>query len=166
MNTHKILISNDTGRIILPIYVIDDPRPCPPDATWMEIDPDTSIYKHYVGLEDVHHLDIEATYWDFETNAWIEVPTSGGPSYEKTRFNRNELLKQTDKVFAKVTDPVEIQQWITYRQQLRTMFDGLPEDFDWNEIIFPRTPMDIKALKDKAAAGDAFAIEIVTRDNL
>jgi len=40
------------------------------------------------------------------------------------------------------------------------------EGFDYATIIFPRTPTDIQALKDKAAAGDAEAQAIIKRDGL
>lgn len=164
--THKVLVSKDTGRIIFPVHDANDPRPCPPDAEWIFLVPGTAAHKLLVADEDVSHLDMEATYWDFNAKAWVEVATTSLPSKERTKFNRNELLKSTDKVFANVTDPEEIEQWKAYREGLRTMFDNLPDDFDYNMIVFPRNPMDIKALKEKAAAGDPEAIEIVQRDNL
>jgi hypothetical protein len=40
------------------------------------------------------------------------------------------------------------------------------EGFNYSTVIFPRTPRDIQALKDKAAAGDLEAQEIVQRDGL
>lgn len=164
--THKILVSKETGRIIEPVYPIDDPRPEPLDCKWIELVPGTAAHKCYVTNEDVSHLDMAATYWDFETGEWVEVPTSSVPSKARTKYNRNELLKSTDRVFATCTDPEEIALWLDYRQKLRTMFDNLPEDFDYNMIVFPRNPADIRALREKAAAGDQEAIEIIKRDGL
>lgn len=164
--THKILVSKETGKMIFPVHLADDPRPTPLDAEWIFLVPESAAYKYLVSFEDVSHLDMEETYWDFSTESWVEVPSKAVPTLARTKFNRNELLKQTDRVFAQVTDPEEIEQWITYRKGLRELFDSLPEDFDLNMIVFPRTPNDIKALKEKAAAGDPEAIEIVKRDGL
>lgn len=164
--THKVLVSKETGRIIAPVHTIDDPRPEPLDCSWIPLVPGTAAHKLFVANEDVGHLNMDLTYWNFETEAWVEVPATSIPTKEKTKANRDELLKASDRVFALCTDPVEIEQWKSYRQGLRTMFDNLPDDFDYNMIVFPRTPADIKALKDKAAAGDQEAIEIVQRDNL
>lgn len=166
--THKILVNKETGKLMQPVYKIDDPRPCPLDAEWIEIQPGTALHNHYCVEPpiDVSHLDLDEMYWDFQSQTWIEVDTDKLPSYEKTKFNRNELLKQSDRVFATVTDPVEIEGWKKYRQELRDMFVGKSADYDWNMVVFPRTPIDIAELKRKAAEGDAEAAEIVLRDNL
>lgn len=166
--THKILVSNDTGKVLHPAYEIDHPRPCPPDCTWIPLKPEEALYNHYCidPPVDVSHLDLNEIYWDFEGTGWVEVSTTSLPSYERSKFNRNELLKSTDKIVANCADPEELAGWILYRQQLRDMFKDLPFDYDWNMLVFPRTPTDIAALKEKAAAGDAEAAAIVLRDNL
>jgi hypothetical protein len=166
--THKILVSNDTGKVIHPAYEIDHPRPCPSDCTWIELKTGEALYNHYCidPPVDVAHLDLNEIYWDFEGSGWVEVPTTSLPSYEKSKFTRNELLKGSDLRVATCTDPVELEAWKLYRQQLRDMFKDLPLDYDWNMLVFPRRPQDIAALKEKAAAGDAEAAAIVLRDNL
>lgn len=166
--THKILVSNDTGKVIHPAYELSHPRPCPPDCTWIELAEGEALYNHYCMNPpgDVSHLDINEIYWDFEGSGWVEVPTTSLPSYEMSKFNRNEYLKGSDIKVATITDPVELAGWILYRQQLRDMFKDLPVDYDWNMLVFPRRPTDIAALKEKAAAGDAEAAAIVLRDNL
>jgi hypothetical protein len=164
--THKVLVSKDTGRIQFPVYTIDDPRPCALDCEWHYLTPGTAAHTHLVLKEDVSHLDMEKTYWDFEANEWVEVPSSSFPTFEMVKYSRNEMLRASDKVFAKLTDSAEIQAWVDYRQQLRTMFDNIPANFNWATIVFPRNPRDIAALKEKAAQGDTEAIAIIERDGL
>lgn len=166
--THKILVNAETGKLIQPAYEIDHPRPCPPDAVWIEILPDTVLYKHYCidPPEDISHVDLAELYWDFEGKYWVEVETTSLPSFEKTKFNRNELLKDSDRIFVNLTDSAEIEGWKKYRQELRDMFVGKSDDYDWNMVVFPRTPVDIAELKRKAAEGDTEAAEIIVRDNL
>lgn len=79
---------------------------------------------------------------------------------------RNNLLVQSDLAIAELTDQTEIERWKVYRQQLRDFFVDKPDDYDYTQIIWPRTPKDIDALKEKAAAGDEIAQEIIQRDNL
>ena len=166
--THKILVSNDTGKVVHPAYEIDNPRPCPPDCTWIELVAGEVLHNHYCMNPpvDVSHIDINEIYWDFEGNGWVEVLSTSLPTYEKSKFNRNELLRTSDSKVANCTDPVELARWILYRQQLRDMFKDLPVDYDWNMLDFPRNPLDIAALKEKAAAGDTEAAAIILRDNL
>lgn len=166
--THKILVSNETGKVIHPAHLVDDPRPAPPDCTWINIKPGDVLYFNYCmdPPQSAGNIDLNELVWDFESQSWIEVLSESYPTYEKTKFNRNEFLKESDKIVATITDPTELQGWLTYRQQLRNMFVGLPDDFDWNEIVFPRTPNDIAELKRKAAAGDEEAAAIILRDNL
>ena len=164
--THKVLVSKETGTIRSQVYEIDNPRPCALDCEWVNLTPGTAAYKHLVANEDVSHLDMDKTYWDFTAQEWVEVATTALPSLIKSKTTRNHMLVLSDAVFQTLTDPVEIQAWVTYRQQLRTMFDGLPADYDWNMLVFPRSPKEIAALKDLAAAGNVEAIAIIERDNL
>ena len=165
---HKILVEKETGKIITPVYLIENERPAPPDCVWHTIEEGTWLYKHFSmdPPEDISHLSIEETFWDFEAEEWIEVPTASIPTFENTKRNRNELLKLSDRVFSTITDPVEVARWTTYRQQLRDAFVDLPVDFDWNMFVFPRTPTDIDELKRKAAEGDTEAAKIVKKDKL
>ena len=166
--THKILVNNDTGKVIHPPHLIDDPRPAPPDCTWVEIRPGDALYLNYCMDPPQHcgNVDLNELVWDFESNNWIEVLSQSFATYEKVKFARNELLKSSDRIFATLTDSAEIDAWKLYRQQLRDMFVNLPDDFDWNTIVFPRRPTDIAELKRLAAEGDAEAAAIVLRDNL
>lgn len=165
---HKILVEKDTGKVIHPAYPLYDPRPEPPDAVWVQIKPGDVLYHHYsmIPPQDAGNLDLNELYWDFETENWIESITDKEPTLSMVKFSRNELLKQTDKKLATITDPDELQSWIDYRQQLRDMFVGLPDDFRWSTIVFPRSPSDIAELKRLAAEGDPEAAAIVLRDNL
>jgi hypothetical protein len=80
---------------------------------------------------------------------------------------RNNFLVQSDSIIANITDLKEIERWKLYRQQLRTFFDDKPDNFDYiNDLIWPRTPIDIDALLQKAAEGDEEAISIIEKDNL
>ena len=80
---------------------------------------------------------------------------------------RNVRLAASDSIIAELTDEVEIARWVEYRQQLRDFFVGKPDNFDYeNNLIWPRTPQDIDALKERAAAGDAESAAIIARDNL
>jgi len=164
---YKILVSNEDGKFQGPVYPIDDGRPMPPDMTWIPVEEGTCVYKLFISTEDVSHLDMVNTYWDFEANEWIEVPT---PAQQATRDTvkgvRNALLKISDQHVVEETDPERLAQWLAYRDGLRNLFVGLPDDYDWTKIILPRTPDDIASLKEKAAAGDEEAAAIVLRDNL
>lgn len=80
---------------------------------------------------------------------------------------RNSRLAQSDIIIADLTDEVEIARWAEYRQKLRDFFNDKPDDFDYeHNLVWPRTPNDIDALKEKAAAGDTDAAAIIARDNL
>lgn len=165
---HKILVDKTTGKIQQPVHLIESKRPNPPDQIWIIIAPGTALYNHF-SMDpplDISHLDLDEIYWDFQGNAWVEVPTSKLPSFEAAKINRNEKLKVSDKIIADCTDPVEVSAWAKYRQDLRDLFVNIPEDFDWNMLVFPRDPTDIASLKAKAAAGDKEAADIITRDNL
>lgn len=166
--THKILIEKATGKIVPPVYTIDSERPEPPDCLWHIIQPGTWLWDHFCEdpPKDIGHIDIDNSYFDFESDQWNEVPSSSVPSFENAKFCRNELLKQSDRVVSKITDPAELAKWTTYRQQLRNMFVGIPEDFDWNMLVYPRSPDDIAELHRLAEAGDEEAQAIIQRDNL
>ena len=167
---HKILVSKETGKMIFPVHTIDDPRPEPLDAKWIPIDSVTApaLYGHFSmdPPNDASHIDLYETYWDFDLNEWVEVSAPEATNFEKVKFSRNELLKQSDKHIVDATSPEERAAWMLYRQQLRDMFVGTPPDFEWSKVIFPRNPVDIQTLKDLAAAGDTFAAEIIERDGL
>jgi len=166
--THKILLNKDTGKVVQPVYLVENERPEPPDCIWHFIEAGTWLHDHFCCDPpiDISHIDIEEAYFDFESNTWNEVPSSSVPSFSKTKFNRNELLKQTDRTISALTDIDKINSWALYRQQLRNMFVGVPEDVDWNMIVFPRNPDDIAVLKKLAAAGDADAAAIIKKDKL
>lgn len=166
--THKILVNNETGKILHPAYLINDPRPAPPDCTWVEIQPGDALYLNYCmnPPQNCGNVDLNELVWDFTSGTWIEVLSQSFATYERVKFARNELLKGSDRIFETITDPVEIEAWKLYRQQLRNMFVNLPDDFDWNTIIFPRKPTDIAELKRLAAEGDEEAAAIILRDNL
>jgi hypothetical protein len=166
MSQYKILVSKDNGTMIFPVYEASNPRPCPPDAEWVYLTPDSVPYKGLVANQDVSHIDLDKTHWDFSTQTWIEVASTSLPTLENAKRNRNEILKNTDKVFATISDPDEIAAWVKFREQLRTMFDDLPDDFDYNMLVFPRSPVDIKELKEEAAAGDTEAAAIIKREGL
>lgn len=88
------------------------------------------------------------------------------PTKEHNILVRNNLLAESDRIIADITDPVEIERWKLYRQQLRDFFVDKPGDFDYTKLVWPRTPKDIDALKEKAAQGDTVAQEIIERDGL
>ncbi len=166
--THKILVDNNTGKVIHPVYPIESERLAPPDCTWVKIYPGDVLYLNYCcnPPQNCGNIDLNELIWDFESENWIEVISESFATYEKVKFSRNEFLKQSDRVFANLTNQAEIDAWSAYRQQLRNMFVGLPDNFDWNKTIFPRTPTDISELKRLAAEGNAEAAAIVLRDNL
>lgn len=166
--THKILINKETGKISSPVYLIENKRPEPPDCIWHDIEKGTWLYNHFCCDPPINlsHMDINEAYWDFEAEEWIEVPTESYPTFEKTKINRNELLKNSDRIFVTLTNAAEIDAWKLYRQQLRDMFVNLPDNFDWNEIIFPRTPDDIAELHRLANEGNEEAANIILRDKL
>lgn len=166
--THKILVEKATGKIVQPVHTIDSERPEPPDCQWHIIEEGTWLWDHFCEdpPKDISHIDIDNSYLDFETGQWVEVPTSSLPSFENAKFCRNELLKQSDRTVSRITDPEELAKWTVYRQQLRNMFVGIPEDFDWNMLVFPRSPDDIAEIKRLAAEGDDEAQQILIRDNL
>ena len=245
--THKVLVSKDTGKLVDRVHDIDDPRPCPPDCTWVPLVPGTPFHKLFVTNEDVSHLNLDETYWDPVRNSWVEVVSVPVINKDMIRFSRNERLRDSDPIIATAKTAEEQTAWATYRQELRDMFhdlhthiehsvkftgyiagniltvvaveegqlkramhiegggvasntyitlhgDHLPnltgtgqtgtyeiepsqtlgsanspvslEGFDHSTLILPRTPLDIQALKEKAAAGDEEAAAIVLRDNL
>lgn len=88
------------------------------------------------------------------------------PTKEISKQIRNNLLVESDRVIKELRDDTQINQWVIYRQQLRTFFDKLPDDYDYEKIIWPRTPIDIDELHRKAAEGDAEAVKIIKRDKL
>ena len=84
---------------------------------------------------------------------------------EHNRLIRNHLLVESDLILAEQTDPVEIQRWQHYRSLLRDFFLDKPEDFDYeHDLIWPKTPTDIDALKTKAAEGNAEAKAILDKE--
>lgn len=89
---------------------------------------------------------------------------------EFAKFVRNNRLIHSDKVLSTLIDEnaseAEINRWVVYRQQLRDFFIDKPEDYDYEKLIWPRTPEDIDELKRKAAEGNQEAAQIVQRDNL
>lgn len=85
---------------------------------------------------------------------------------EFQKIVRNNLLVHSDQIISELTDETEINRWKLYRQQLRDFFVDKPADFNYEQLTWPRTPTDIDDLKEKAAAGDEIAIQIIQRDNL
>ena len=167
--THKILVNKYTGKIVQPVHEVTSEFPEPPDCVWKEIVPGTHLYGHFCvePPEDLSHLDINESYFNFQTNQWVEVAsTLQTGSIDQNKKIRNDLLKQSDVFLAEEFDPEIIQQWIDYRAKLRAVFDELADDFDHTTIVWPRTPRDIAELKKLAAAGDEEAIEIINRDGL
>lgn len=79
---------------------------------------------------------------------------------------RNNLLVQSDYIIKELYDDVQINRWVKYRQQLRTFFDNLPDNYNYSSIVWPRTPNDIDALYQLAAEGDAEAAKIIKKDKL
>lgn len=79
---------------------------------------------------------------------------------------RNNILVETDERLANITDPAEITRWENYRQQLRTFFDDKPEGYNFVGFSWPDSPDSIDGLKEKAAQGDAEAVEILKRKGL
>lgn len=161
--THKILVDNNTGKIRPPIHPINSDHVKPDETTWIPLEPGTSLYGHFCCEPpiDISHIDLDEIFWDFKQRAWVEVLSIKKPSLESHKQARNFLLKISDKIIADLLDPDDIQSWIDYRQQLRTMFDGLSADTDWNTIVFPRSPNDLKALQEKAAQGDSDSMSVL-----
>jgi hypothetical protein len=83
---------------------------------------------------------------------------------------RNNRLKDSDHVIANYIEEgntEEVNRWVEYRNNLRTFFDNIPDDFDYQkDLVWPRTPFDIDALHEKASQGDQEAIEIIQKDGL
>lgn len=168
MNTSfKILVDDTTGKIVSPIYPANDLRPEPPNETWITIQEGTLPYKAYISNEDISNIDLQNSYWDFSNSVWVEVPSPRTSISKATAvFARDARLIASDKVFENLTDTTEINAWIDYRQKLRTLFDNLPDNYNWNELVYPKSPDDIKALKEKALNGDEEAKLIIAKENL
>lgn len=86
------------------------------------------------------------------------------PTLEHSKIIRNHLLIDSDAIIAELIDPVEIQRWVHYRQLLRDFFVNKPADYDYEKLIWPKSPRDIDALKQKAQDGDADAQAILARE--
>lgn len=86
------------------------------------------------------------------------------PTLEHSKVIRDHLLIESDIIVADLTDSQEISRWVHYRQLLRDFFANKPADFDYEKIIWPKTPRDIDALKQKAAEGDADAAAILSKE--
>jgi hypothetical protein len=83
------------------------------------------------------------------------------------RTVRNNLLVHSDTVISELEDKIEIARWMEYRTKLRNFFIDKDETyFSNNKLIWPKTPTDIDALKNLAAAGDTEAQEIIQREGL
>lgn len=163
--THKILVSKETGKIVSPIYESSNTRPEPPDAVWVPVEPGSVIYKMYVSNDYFGKANPAETFWDFDDQHWVEVDAPS-PTLEMVKHSRNERLRLSDRIIGSVTDPAELAEWIAYRQELRDMFDNIPEDFNWEQISMPRTPHDIARLRELAAEGDTDAQDIIQKDGL
>lgn len=252
---YKILIDSETGQLRPPICDFESERPAPPDMEWHEILPGSLPYRHYIDCEDLLHLDLDACYYDFEIEDWVEEHNTPPVHVDDHKFTRNKKLQQSDAYVVRASTPEEKQAWRDYRQSLRDHFDDkhyavhhsvifkgyitngiltvteilegsgdqegsgvikqamhiegpgvadrayicwhghhkdhltgtggvgtyhmhpeqtvgsvdepiTMEGFDYTTFVHPRSPRDLQALKDKAAAGDAEAIEIVTREGL
>jgi hypothetical protein len=83
---------------------------------------------------------------------------------EHSKIIRDHLLIRSDIIVSELTDPQEISRWTHYRQLLRDFFKDKPVDFDYQQIIWPKTPVDIDALKQKAADGDTEAANILATE--
>lgn len=88
------------------------------------------------------------------------------PTKDISKQIRNNLLVQSDNIIKDLHDEEQIARWVSYRQQLRTFFDTLPNDYDYEKIAWPRTPDDIDALYRLAEAGDKEAARIIKKDKL
>jgi predicted nucleic acid-binding protein len=85
-------------------------------------------------------------------------------TFEHSKIIRDHLLIESDIIVAELTDAQEISRWVHYRQLLRDFFIDKPENYDYIKIVWPKTPRDIDALKQKAAEGDAEAIAILAKE--
>lgn len=83
---------------------------------------------------------------------------------EHSKIIRDHLLIESDIIVAELTDAQEISRWLHYRQLLRDFFVNKPADYDYVAIIWPKSPRDIDALKQKAAEGDANATAILAKE--
>jgi hypothetical protein len=89
------------------------------------------------------------------------------PTVEFLKIIRNNRLIESDIEISNIEDETEMARWVEYRQKLRDYFvDKDDSYFQNNQVIWPRTPRDVDALKAKAAEGDAESIEIVQKDGL
>lgn len=79
---------------------------------------------------------------------------------------RDQLLCTSDQVFKDIYDPKLIERWKKYRHKLRTMFDNLPSNYNYDNIIWPRTPDDENALIKLAEQGDAEAKKIIKKEKI
>jgi len=144
INTYKVMVDKITGKMMSPVYPSDNMRPCPDEWVWVNVDPDTSVYRAFVSYEPYAPnepiIDMNETYWSFIENKWINVPTNPNISLNMLKENRNKLLASTDIDIAELTDELKIQEWKIYRQQLRDMFINVSPSADMNNIIFPIQP--------------------------
>lgn len=88
------------------------------------------------------------------------------PTKEISKQIRNNLLVQSDNIITELHDDTQINRWVAYRHQLRTFFDTLPDDYDFEKISWPRTPADIDELHRLAAIGEPEAIKTIKKDKL
>lgn len=86
------------------------------------------------------------------------------PTLEHSKKIRNHLLIETDLIVAELTDPEEIARWVHFRQLLRDFFIDKPGDYDYEKLVWPKSPRDIDALKIQAAAGNTEAQAILAKE--
>lgn len=86
------------------------------------------------------------------------------PTLQHSKIIRNHLLIQSDIRVSELTDPEQQSRWLHYRQLLRDFFVNKPLDYDYTSIVWPKTPDDIDALKQKASEGDANAAAILAKE--
>lgn len=86
------------------------------------------------------------------------------PTLEFSKLVRNNLLKQSDVTISELYDEAEINRWKHWRQLLRDYFVDKPADFDYTQLIWPKSPRDIDALKQKASLGDEEAKNILAKE--
>lgn len=86
------------------------------------------------------------------------------PTLEHSKLIRNNLLKESDIIIAELYDETEINRWKHWRELLRNYFVDKPTDFDYEQLVWPKSPRNIDALKEKAAAGDEEAKSILAKE--
>jgi hypothetical protein len=84
---------------------------------------------------------------------------------EHAKLVRNDRLKVSDMIIAEVSDPEQLSRWQHYRQLLRDFFVDKPSTYNYEtDLVWPKSPLDIDALKEKALAGDVDAQKILEKE--